>query len=152
MIRYRIPLIAALLLAACTAEKPVEPVNSRHALPSDVSGGFSLPTARSSENPAKTLNDYTLYENVLRAAKAGDDIQPAQFLSSQSDSAMGEAVRNEWLKSLARRGDWATFQREYAKLAAEGRSQEVGCYAENLQDTGLAAKLVRETGRKAAPP
>ena len=147
MIRYRIPLIAALLLAACTAEKPVEPVNSRHALPSDVSGGFSLPTARSSENPAKTLNDYTLYENVLRAAKAGDDIQPAQFLSSQSDSAMGEAVRNEWLKSLAQRGDWATFQREYAKLAAEGRSQEVGCYAENLQDTGLAAKLVRETGR-----
>ena len=74
MIRYRIPLIAVLLLAACTAEKPVEPVNSRHALPSDVSGGFNLPTARSSENPAKTLNDYTLYENVLRAAKAGDDI------------------------------------------------------------------------------
>lgn len=137
--------LAALILAACTTEQPVEPVVRGTEAQAD--NGFGLPTVRSGESPAKTLDDYARYEGVMRAAKAGDDIQPAQFLAVQSASAMGENVRNEWLKSLARRGSWQTFQSEYAKLEPEGRSREVRCYAENFADSGMAAELVRETGR-----
>ncbi|WP_115308958.1 lytic transglycosylase domain-containing protein [Kingella potus] len=140
------PALAVLLLAACTAEQTVEPANSGTPRPADTSH-FRLPNLRGSENPAQTLDDYNRYESTLQAAKAGDDIQPAQFLATQSDSAMGEAVRNEWLKSLAKRGIWQTFQSEYARLAPEGRSKEVRCYAELAGDSGLAAELVRDTAR-----
>ena len=139
-------LAAALLLAACTAEQTVEPVNSGANRPADTSQ-FRLPSVRGSESMMQTLDDYARYDSVLQAAKNGDDIQPAQFLNSQNDSAMGEAVRNEWLKSLAKRGNWQTFQNEYARLAPEGRSKEVRCYAETLGDTGLSAELVRDTAR-----
>ena len=85
--------LAALILAACTTEQPVEPV--RQGTEAQAGNGFGLPTVRSGESPAKTLDDYARYEGVMRAAKAGDDIQPAQFLAGQSASAMGENVRNE---------------------------------------------------------
>ncbi|MDO4878872.1 MAG: transglycosylase SLT domain-containing protein [Neisseria sp.] len=138
--------LSALVLAACSSEKPLEPAATAEQRPADAAH-FHLPDIRSAESPNETLEAYSRYEGVMQAAKAGDDIQPAQFLSRYGDSAMGEAVRNEWLKSLAVRGDWAGFGREYAKLDTEGRSQEVRCYAERQSGGKLAAELVRETGR-----
>ncbi|MFV2029161.1 transglycosylase SLT domain-containing protein [Neisseria sp. S1] len=137
---------AVLVLAACSSpEQPLEPINrGEHA-----SGGISLPRTQATESPSKILSDYSLYRSTLDAIKRDDDILPAQFLSQIGDSAMAENVRNEWLKSLGKRGQWSQFDQQYARLEADGRSQEVECYAayRSGQYGKLAADLVKELGR-----
>ncbi len=139
-------LAAALLLAACSSsEQPLEPIN-RGETPA---GGISLPGSRAVESPAKVLSDYSLYRSTLDAIKRDDDILPAQFLNQAGESAMSESVRNEWLKSLGKRGQWVQFDQQYRQLAAEARAQEVQCYAGYRSgDYGkLAAELVQSINR-----
>ncbi len=134
-------------LAACSAsEQPLEPINQGTA---SSGGSVGLPNSRATESASKTLSDYNSFQSALDAAKQGDDFLPAQFLSRQQHSAMGEAVRNEWLKSLGSRGDWTQFNQQYRQLDAAGRSQEAQCYAEYQAGelNKLAATLVKETGR-----
>ena len=138
----------SLILSACSSsEKAVEPVYTPPPQ-QDAASGFALPHGRGVESSAKVLEDYGMYEFALRAAKQGDDATVRQFLNRQNHSAMGEAVRNEWLKSLGKRGDWSTFSREYAYLAEQGRAQEVRCYADLQSGQGeQAQRLVRSLGK-----
>ncbi|MBF0803872.1 MULTISPECIES: lytic transglycosylase domain-containing protein [unclassified Neisseria] len=138
---FTLTALAAAILAACSShEQPVEPVK-RSDMP--------RPSARAAEAPAKVLADYSLYQSALAAAKQDDNTLPAQFLSQAGESAMAEDVRNEWLKSLGRRGQWAQFNQQYAKLDPAGRAQEVQCYAElgSGNHTASAAELVKEINR-----
>lgn len=146
--------LALAILAACSsAEQPLEPVNqSNEAAEGE---GVHLPASRATESPGKILSDYQMYQSALDAAKRGDDVLPAQFAGRAGNSAMGESVRNEWLKSLAKRGQWPQFVQQLDKLDNRGRSQEVLCYAEYnglLQGRrgDLAEKIVRELGRQPA--
>ena len=148
--KYSLICAAVLSLAACSApEQAVQPINPK--------GGTAtpaqLPQSRSSESSSQTVNDYMLFQSTLDAVKQGDDATPAQFLSRQADSAMGESVRNEWLKSLGSRGQWNLFQQQYAKLAPQGRSLETRCYADYFavtqgQRSSVADEVVQETGRQ----
>ncbi|MCQ9326595.1 lytic transglycosylase domain-containing protein [Neisseria dentiae] len=138
---FALSALAAAILAACSShEQPVEPVKRSDA---------PRPSVRAAEPPAKVLADYSLYQSALTAAKQDDDILPAQFLNQAGESAMAEDVRNEWLKSLGKRSQWAQFNQQYAKLAQAGRAQEVQCYAElnSGNHTALAAELVKEINR-----
>jgi len=131
-------LSAAAVLAACSSPPAQQPVTV------DVSSS-GIPS-RKADSQSKILSDYSQYEGALEAAKRGDDVWPQQFLAQASDSAMAENVRNEWLKNLGYRGQWALFQQEYAKLDKDGRAQEVQCYADlNGGNYAKAADLVRET-------
>jgi len=76
----------------------------------------------------ETLSAYPAYWAALKAVDNDDDVQPQSFLNSQPDSVMTERVRNEWLKKLGKREDWATFSREWVKLAPEGSDEETRCY------------------------
>lgn len=156
--RTSYPIIAAALtlLAACasertTVEKPIQPVATSNQ-PITSAEGFSF-NPRPVESPSKTLNDYRQVDSIINAAKRGDDILPAQFLATQSQSAMGESVRNEWLKSLGSRQQINLFQQQYAQLPVEGRVKEVRCYA-NLfgleNDTALVQEHLEETGKASA--
>ncbi|WP_373780208.1 lytic transglycosylase domain-containing protein, partial [Neisseria dentiae] len=138
---FALSALAAAILAACSShEQPVEPVKRSDA---------PRPSVRAAEPPAKVLADYSFYQSALTAAKQDDDILPAQFLNQAGESAMAEDVRNEWLKSLGKRGQWAQFNQQYAKLDQAGRAQEVQCYAElgSGNHTALAAELVKEINR-----
>lgn len=138
---FALSALAAAILAACSShEQPVEPVKRSDA---------PRPSVRAAETPAKVLADYSLYQSALTAAKQDDDILPAQFLNQAGESAMAEDVRNEWLKSLGKRSQWAQFNQQYAKLDQAGRAQEVQCYAElgSGNHTTLAAELVKEINR-----
>lgn len=138
---FALSALAAAILAACSShEQPVEPVKRSDA---------PRPSVRAAETPAKVLADYSLYQSALTAAKQDDDILPAQFLNQAGESAMAEDVRNEWLKSLGKRSQWAQFNQQYAKLDQAGRAQEVQCYAElnSGNHTALAAELVKEINR-----
>ncbi len=148
--KYSLICAAILSLAACSApEQAVQPISTKGGTATPV----QMPNSRSSESSGQTVNDYMLLQSTLDAAKQGDDATPAQFLSRQSDSAMGESVRNEWLKSLGSRGQWSLFQQQYAKLAPQGRSLETRCYADYLavtqgQRSSVADEVVQETGRQ----
>ncbi|SUA36484.1 transglycosylase [Neisseria zoodegmatis] len=132
--------ITAAVLTACSSqEQPVEPIRDG-----------ARPSARAAETPTKILADYQLYQSALDAAKKDDDFLPEQFLNQVSaHSAMAEEVRNEWLKSLGKRGAWQQFNQQYAKLDKAGRSQEAQCYSElsSSQFNGLAVELVKEIKR-----
>jgi len=76
----------------------------------------------------EALSAYPAYWAAMKAIDNDDDVQPQAFLNSQPDSVMTERVRNEWLKKLGKREDWATFSREWPKLATDGRDEETSCY------------------------
>ncbi|UOO81592.1 lytic transglycosylase domain-containing protein [Uruburuella testudinis] len=137
---------AACVLAACSSsEQLLEPVNRGQ----EPAGGISLPGSRAVEAPAKILSDYSLYRSTLDAVKRDDDILPAQFLAQAGSSAMAETVRNEWLKSLGKRGRWVQFRQQYAELDQAARAQEVQCYADYSSggSSALANELVKEISR-----
>ena len=48
------------------------------------------------------------------------------FLAANRDSPLSERLRNEWLKSLGRRGDWELFNAELPQLL--GDDIEIVCY------------------------
>jgi len=118
-------LVALAALSACSSDKhDDEGGQPIAAVPGTESAdtAFALPPARALENPSQTLNDFARLESVLAVVKNGDDMAAQQFLAQQNQSAMGESVRNEWLKSLGRRGMAQEFQTQLKLLPADGRS------------------------------
>jgi len=49
------------------------------------------------------------------------------FFARYPDTLAAELLRRDWLKALARRGEWATFESEFAKVA--GEDPELACLA-----------------------
>src|SRR5262252_967195 len=47
------------------------------------------------------------------------------FFARYPDTLAAELLRRDWLKALARRGEWATFESEFAKVA--GEDPELAC-------------------------
>lgn len=121
-----------------------QPISSNHTI-------FNPPAPRAAETPDKIISDFAQLNSVLAATKAGNDTTPAQFLATQSQSAMGESVRNQWLKSLGKRRQTQLFAQEYAKLAQEGRDKETLCYAHyygiDRQSNEFINDLVETTGK-----
>ncbi len=112
------------------------------------------PAVYNHDFPASSLDIYPMYWAALRAAETDDDLVAGAFLRQQKeDSYLTERVRNQWLKSLARRGQWQQFTEQYAKLSPEGTDQEVACYAQlndlNRQNTpsALANDLVQSNSK-----
>ena len=147
-------LVALAALSACSSDKhDDEGGQPIAAVPGTDSAdtAFALPSARALENPNQTLNDFARLESVLAAVKNGDDMAAQQFLAQQNQSAMGESVRNEWLKSLGRRGMAQEFQTQLKLLPADGRSQEVQCYAKltsgQLGDDAAVRDWQQDTGK-----
>ncbi len=103
---------------------------------------------------ASSLDIYPMYWAALRAAETDDDLVAGAFLRQQKeDSYLTERVRNQWLKSLARRMQWQQFTEQYSKLSPEGTDQEVACYAQlndlTRQNTpsALANELVQSNSK-----
>lgn len=146
-IPHRLRLLAlAAALAACSSqvETPVEPVKSGS------SGHVQLPGSRSAEADAKVLADYQAFLAAQEALKQNDDAPAARFLAHAPASAMADTLRNQWLKSLGRRGEWPLFAEQYDLLKADARDQETRCYATmaGLEAPGeWVGGLLNELGR-----
>lgn len=145
---WRVSLItAAVALAACSTQKetPVEPITSSEPTQHP---SFSKKTVESNN---KVLNDYRQYQPTLDALRSDNDSAVISFLNQQTqDNAMAERVRNQWLKSLGKRGQWQTFNAEFAKLDKGGIDQENQCYAQlsgAQRNTQLAQDLIKEHGK-----
>ena len=142
-------LTAAVALAACSTQKetPVEPVTS-----SDASSLTGIQFSRTPvENAGKVMNDYQQYQPTLDALRNDNDSAAMGFLNQQpQDSAMAEKVRNQWLKSLGKRGQWERFNAEYAKLDKNGAEQETQCFAHVSgvqKNPQLVQDLIKDHGK-----
>ena len=141
--------VVVTLLAACASHTPS---NKQVLVPTnipDTNGSFAA-QQRHMQTADQTISDFNVLDSVLAATRNGNDNAPAQFLARQNQSAMGESVRNEWLKSLGRRNQVALFQQQYLQLPADGRVQEVRCYAQLFgleNNVAFINELVEETGR-----
>ncbi|MEO8157386.1 MAG: transglycosylase SLT domain-containing protein [Betaproteobacteria bacterium] len=88
--------------------------------------------AKLNERAAKLDDDYALTPYVrywqLRSRLADatpDEIQ--SFLARQDKSLVADRLRADWLRQLARNGDWTPFLREYPKLGTA--DTELACFA-----------------------
>lgn len=80
-------------------------------------------------SPKELLAIYPQYWAALKATEKDDDLIAGAFLRQQKeDSYLAEKVRNNWLKSLAKRKEWATFTTQYLLLNPQGIEQENACY------------------------
>ncbi len=145
---------ALLQLTACSnveaPEPTIEPVQN-------TSTGNLNVNARPTDSQTAIFNDYNQYKSVLSAIARDDDSTPAQFLANQQgDNAMAERVRNNWLKRLGARQNWALFQQQYSKLDKSGIDQENQCYADLIRLNQQGGKsnliddiLIQKTGLNA---
>ena len=70
------------------------------------------------------LRDHVLYPYVSywRARQRLDDAAPAEvrgLIAQLADGPLSDRLRNDWLKSLGRRGLWEDFQIDHAGLRTE---------------------------------
>lgn len=152
---YALTTLAISLVAACSSKQaPKKPAPETVILQPSATQNASADVfawqPRAGENVNQSLNSYRQLESVLNAVKMDNDMAASQFLAQQNNSAMAESVRNEWLKSLGKRQQFATFKQQYQQVEPEGRHQEVRCYAHLFgmeNDAQFVNKLVRNTAR-----
>lgn len=73
------------------------------------------------------LSPYVTYWRVRQRL---EEIQPAQLrdtIAQLADGPLSDRLRNDWLKVLGRRGDWAAFQVDQVGIRSE--DIEVTCYS-----------------------
>ena len=103
--------------------------------------------AKLNERAAKLDDDYALTPYVrywqLRSRLAdapASDIQ--NFLARHEGSLMADRLRADWLRQLAKSGDWPGFLREYPKLGTA--DTELACYASQARlargDSGVLSQ------------
>lgn len=73
------------------------------------------------------LEPYAAYWQLAMRLERASAEEARAFISAHRDSPLSERLRLEWLKSLARRGEWDLFNAELPQLTAE--DLEVTCYA-----------------------
>ncbi|HEX7954283.1 MAG TPA: hypothetical protein VF523_14545, partial [Burkholderiales bacterium] len=88
--------------------------------------------AKLNERAAKLEADYALtpYVRYWQLRSRLSDATPDEiqgFLGRQDKSLVADRLRADWLRLLARNGDWAAYLREYAKLGTA--DTELACFA-----------------------
>ncbi len=88
--------------------------------------------AKLNERAAKLDDDYALTPHVrywqLRSRLADASTADIQsFLFLHENSLVADRLRADWLRQLARNGDWTAFLREYPKLGTA--DTELACFA-----------------------
>jgi peptidoglycan lytic transglycosylase len=73
------------------------------------------------------LEPYAVYWQLKLKLDEADAASVRGFLEHYPDLPFADRLRNDWLKSLARRGAWTLFATEYPKHAPE--DTELACYA-----------------------
>lgn len=73
------------------------------------------------------LEQYVAYWQLSMRLEQASAEEARAFLAANRDSPLSERLRNEWLKTLGKRGDWELFDAELPLLV--GDDIEITCYA-----------------------
>ncbi|HEY8622555.1 MAG TPA: transglycosylase SLT domain-containing protein [Casimicrobiaceae bacterium] len=77
------------------------------------------------------LESYVEYWQIRLKLDDADPDRVRSFMTRRAGSPLADRLRGEWLKSLAKRGQWTLFAAEFPKRA--GDDTELGCYAMQWQ-------------------
>jgi soluble lytic murein transglycosylase len=72
------------------------------------------------------LEPYVVYWQLTLKLDDADPTAVKSFLERYADMPLGDRLRDEWLKSLAKRGEWKAFADAYVKRV--GEDTELACY------------------------
>ncbi len=72
------------------------------------------------------LEAYVRYWQLSGRIEQRNEAEVRAFLHAQGDTLLGQRLRTDWVKMLARQGDWDAFERESAALGSE--DVELLCY------------------------
>jgi len=73
------------------------------------------------------LEPYVTYWQLTLKLDDADPVAVKAFLERYADMPLSDRLRDDWLKSLAKRGEWNAFGDAYVKRA--GEDTELACYA-----------------------
>lgn len=73
------------------------------------------------------LEAYVDYWRLLTELKDADSVNIRSYLARNDQSYLGERLRSDWLKQLAKKQQWSEFDANYPQLAQP--DQELVCYA-----------------------
>jgi len=79
------------------------------------------------------LESYVEYWQLRLKLDDADPERVRSFIARREGGPLADRLRGEWLKSLAKRGQWTLFAAEYPKRA--GDDAELACYAIQWQRT-----------------
>jgi len=90
------------------------------------------------------LESYVEYWQLRLNLDDADPERVRSFLTRREGGPLADRLRGEWLKSLAKRGEWTLFAAEYPKRA--GDDTELSCYAmqwQRIREGDAALDLAR---------
>jgi soluble lytic murein transglycosylase len=90
------------------------------------------------------LESYVEYWQLRLKLDDADPERVQSFLTRREGGPLADRLRGEWLKSLAKRGQWTLFAAEYPRRA--GDDTELGCYAiqwQRIREGDAALDLAR---------
>ena len=129
------PALLALALSLAASQARAEPGDVDFAVARDA---FRASDPLRLERIAPRLKGHLLesYVEYWQLQLKLDDADPERvrgFIARREGGPLADRLRGEWLKSLARRGQWPLFAAEYPKRA--GEDTELSCYAIQWQRT-----------------
>jgi soluble lytic murein transglycosylase len=87
------------------------------------------------------LHSYLRYRQLGKQLGSSSNQEIHDFLTQNDDAAYARSLRKQWLRLLARRGQWQTYVQEYRP----GRSTTLHCYYLQARiKTGQTEDLLRE--------
>lgn len=88
------------------------------------------------------LEVYTAYYQLRIKLETADIAEIRAYLSRPDDTPMIDKMRAEWLKSLAKKQQWALFESEYPRLIAA--DTELTCYVLQSRMTSQEQTVLRQ--------
>ncbi|MBL8446589.1 MAG: lytic transglycosylase domain-containing protein [Zoogloeaceae bacterium] len=90
--------------------------------------------AATEAHPLEPYVQYWLLSNRLVRAEPAPEVELLAFLQREGGSLLAERLRGEWLKRLAKEGDWANYLQVFAGMQDPDR--ELTCHAWNARWRG----------------
>ena len=88
------------------------------------------------------LESYVTYWQIRLHLDDADPARVEAFFDRYDGQPLADRLRGEWLKSLARRGQWALFEAQYPRRA--GDDTELACYAIQWRQTRQGDSVLDE--------
>ena len=130
MLRFFV-FLAALLSAPALADTAAQDTAFLAARDAFVKGDAAKLSRYAAELKGYTLEPYVEYYQLRMRIDEQRSAAIQAFLSRHANTVIGERMRADWLRSLARKRDWDAYLAEYPNALAE--DPDLACYALQAQ-------------------
>ena len=128
-------MLAAIVALGAAACAQTQPVDTDFAIARDAfrAGDAALLDRVAPRLKGHLLESYVAYWQIRLRLDDADPGRVQAFLDRYDGQPLADRLRGEWLKVLAKRGQWDAFAADYPKRA--GEDTELACYAMQWKQT-----------------